>query len=114
MEINTNLRDKENSEFRENILDGIIKAKDLVNLDSAKMLSTEKKQKLNEEKKEECEKFRSDWDERHIKVYDGLYQCEKCKNWKTRQEEIHSKNECEPSALNITCAVCGNKWKIDL
>ena len=39
MEINTNLRDKENEEFKEKILSDEIKAEDLVTMDVTKMMN---------------------------------------------------------------------------
>lgn len=111
MEINTNLRDKENEEFKEKILSDEIKAEDLVTMDVTKMMNKKKQEKLNHEKEEAAESIRSDYNQRHIKAIEGVYTCRKCKGKRTTQTEMQTRSADEPMTLFITCLDCGNQWK---
>ncbi len=43
---------------------------------------------------------------------EGLFKCGKCKQSKTRYYQMQTRSADEPMTTFITCAVCGNKWKL--
>lgn len=111
MEINTNLRDKGNQEFKEKVLSGEITSEELCTMDVTKMMNKQKQEQLNHEKEEAAEAIRSDYNQRHQKATEGVYTCRKCKGKKTTQFEMQTRSADEPMTLFITCLNCGNQWR---
>lgn len=112
MEINTNLRDKENVEFKEKVILGEIKAEDLVNMDGFEMINKKKMDDINKAKVQAADSMRSDWAETHLDIKEGVYQCRKCKGRKTTQFELQTRSADEPMTMFIKCITCGNQWKL--
>ena len=102
---------KENEEFKNNIVEGIIQPEELSTMDVIKMVSKEKKEKIDETIKNQVSSIQSDWDLKHTKVTEGVYKC-KCGSNKTTQSEMQTRSADEPMTLFITCVVCGNRWKL--
>lgn len=71
------------------------------------------------------EMFPSNWEKelaivanRHIRqqiathdVPDGVFQCKKCKSWKTVYYQLQTRSADEPMTTFVTCAGCATHWK---
>lgn len=112
MEINTNLRDKDNVEFKEKVILGEIKAEDLVKMDGFEMINKQKMDSINKARIQAADSMRSDWEETHLDIKDGMYQCRKCGGRKTTQTQLQTRSADEPMTLFIKCFTCGNQWKL--
>ena len=103
---------KENTQFREKILNGEIKPEDLATMDVKEMIVQEKRDKINKTIENQVESVRSDWDQKHAKVTSGVYKCKKCGGDKTVQHEMQTRSADEPMTLFITCVNCQTTWKL--
>ena len=43
---------------------------------------------------------------------DGMYQCGKCKKWKTTFTEMQTRSADEPMTVFLTCLTCHNRWRM--
>lgn len=111
LEILHNIKDKDNIEFREGIVNGEIKPEELATMDEVKMLNKEKRKELDKTIEDKVNESRSDWDKKHSKVLSGVYKC-KCGSDKTTQFEMQTRSADEPMTVFISCVECGNSWKI--
>ena len=111
LEILHNIKDKDNIEFREGIVNGEIKPEELATMDEVKMLNKEKRKELDKTIEDKVNESRSDWDKKHSKVLSGVYKC-KCGSDKTTQFEMQTRSADEPMTIFITCVECGNRWRI--
>ena len=50
-------------------------------------------------------------DEQKEEIHDGIFQCRKCKSFKTSYYELQTRSSDEPMTCFITCHNCNNKWK---
>ena len=41
----------------------------------------------------------------------GVFQCGKCKSWKTRHSEAQTRSADEPMTVFVRCFGCGAHWK---
>ena len=114
LEIIHNVKDKDNIEFRQKIVNGEIKPEDLANMDEIEMVNTKKRNEINQTIEDKVNETRSDWDEKHTKVTSGLYKCRKCGGDKTTQFEMQTRSADEPMTIFIRCVECGNSWKIQI
>ena len=112
LEILHNIKDKDNIEFREGIVNGEIKPEELATMDEVKMLNKEKRKELDKTIEDKVNEARSDWDKKHSKVLSGVYKCRKCGGDKTTQFEMQTRSADEPMTIFITCVECGNRWRI--
>lgn len=112
LEILHNIKDKDNIEFREGIVNGKIKPEELATMDEVKMLNKAKRKELDKTIEDKVNEARSDWDKKHSKVLSGVYKCRKCGGDKTTQFEMQTRSADEPMTVFISCVECGNSWKI--
>jgi len=111
LEIIYNLKDEKNEEFRDNIVNGTIKPEDLCTMDAVEMLSKNKKEEIEKEIEKKVDEVRSDWQEKHGQVTEGVYKCSNCGGRKTIQHEQQTRSADEPMTLFITCLNCKKTWK---
>ena len=111
LEIIHNIKDKKNAEFRENIINGVIKPEDLCTMNAIDMLSKKRQKEIEEEKIKQVDEVRADWQEKHGQVTEGVYKCRVCGGKKTIQHEQQTRSADEPMTLFITCLNCKNTWK---
>ena len=111
IEIIHNIKDKKNAEFRENIINGVIKPEDLCTMNAIDMLSKKRQKEIEEEKIKQVDEVRADWQEKHGQVTEGVYKCRVCGGKKTIQHEQQTRSADEPMTLFITCLNCKNTWK---
>jgi transcription elongation factor S-II len=93
------------------ILSGVIKTKDIASLEPAALwldgpwARTEEAIKEKQVKMDIAEKkFESD-------DYKGLYQCGRCKSWKTTYYQMQTRSADEPMTTFVTCVNCSKRWK---
>ena len=111
LEIIHNLKDEKNEEFRENIINGKIKPEELCTMNSVDMLSKNKQKEIEKEKEKKVDEVRTDWQEKHGQVTEGVYKCRVCGGRKTIQHEQQTRSADEPLTLFITCLNCKNTWR---
>ena len=111
LEIIHNLKDEKNEEFRENIINGKIKPEELCTMNSLDMLSKNKQKEIEKEKEKKVDEVRTDWQEKHGQVTEGVYKCRVCGGRKTIQHEQQTRSADEPMTLFITCLNCKNTWR---
>ena len=111
LEIIHNIKDKDNTEFREGIVNGKLSPEDLSTMDVIKMVNQEKRKEINQTIENRVNEARSDWNEKHAKVTEGVYKCKKCGGKKTTQSEMQTRSADEPMTIFIHCVDCGNSWK---
>ena len=111
LEIIHNIKDENNLEFRENIINGIITSDDLCTMNANEMLNKAKKDEIKKEIEKKVDEVRSDWIEKHGLVTEGVYKCGKCGCKKTTQYEQQTRSADEPMTLFITCKNCKNTWR---
>ena len=103
---------KENKQFRDKIMSGEIKPKDLATMEVKEMFEKEKRKQLDKKIENLVNAARSDWDQKHAKVTSGVYKCKICGGDKTIQYEIQTRSADESMTLFITCVKCKNVWKL--
>lgn len=111
LEIIHNLKDENNNEFRNNIIDGKITPEELCTMDATEMLNKNKQEEIEKQIKERIDEVRTDWNEKHGEVTEGVYKCRVCGGKKTIQHEQQTRSADEPMTLFITCVNCKNTWK---
>ena len=111
LEIIHNLKDENNNEFRNNIIDGKIKPEELCTMDATEMLNKNKQEEIEKQIKERIDEVRTDWNEKNGEVTEGVYKCRVCGGKKTIQHEQQTRSADEPMTLFITCVNCKNTWK---
>lgn len=111
LEIIHNLKDENNNEFRNNIIEGKIKPEELCTMDATEMLNKNKQEEIEKQIKERIDEVRTDWNEKHGEVTEGVYKCRVCGGKKTIQHEQQTRSADEPMTLFITCVNCKNTWK---
>lgn len=112
LEIISNVKDDKNYDFRDKIIKGEYKPEDLATMDAFEMVNKNKKKEIQQNIENNINSVRSDWDEKHAPVTEGVYKCSKCGGKKTRQHEMQTRSADEPMTIFIHCVNCGNSWKI--
>ena len=112
LEIISNVKDDKNYDFRDKIIKGEYKPEDLAIMDAFEMVNKNKKKEIQQNIENNINSVRSDWDEKHAPVTEGVYKCSKCGGKKTRQHEMQTRSADEPMTIFIHCVNCGNSWKI--
>lgn len=72
------------------------------------ILSKKRKKEIEEEKEKKVNEVRSDWQEKHGQVTEGVYKCKVFGGKKTIQHEQQTRSADEPMTLFITCLKCKN------
>jgi transcription elongation factor S-II len=110
LEILHNIKDEENKEFRQNIVDGKISPEELSIMDENDMQSKSKREKIQEK----IEKKIIDYYGTELERTDneGVFKCPKCGHKKTIQHEIQTRSADEPMTIFIHCLSCKYVWKI--
>jgi transcription elongation factor S-II len=111
LEIISNVKDEKNYDFRDKIIKGQYKPEDLATMDVFEMVNKDKKKEIQQNIENNIDSVRSDWDEKHIPVTEGVYKCSKCGEKRTTQHEMQTRSADEPMTLFIRCVNCGNRWK---
>lgn len=44
-------------------------------------------------------------------ISDGIFQCKKCKKYKTTHYQMQTRSADEPMTTFVSCLNCGNRWK---
>lgn len=117
-----NLKDSSNIQFKESILNGTIKTKDIANMSSYEI----KPQIWNTSDEEHKQKLGLFLKLRYLNGYvcknenievseekDGMYQCEKCGHRKIDLFQLQTRSADEPMTIFFTCRKCEYKWKDD-
>jgi transcription elongation factor S-II len=108
----SNLKDPDNEEFRVNILSGKLSPEILAKMEVTEMASRKKKNERTQMEEEAFSAMRSDWNQKHAIISEGMYTCRKCKGKRTTSQEIQMRSADEPMTIFITCVDCGNSWRI--
>ena len=108
----SNLKDPDNEEFRINILSGKLSPEVLAKMEVTEMASNKKKYERTQMEEEAFSAMRSDWNQKHALVSEGMYTCGKCKGKRTTTQEIQMRSADEPMSIFITCVDCGHQWRI--
>lgn len=111
LEIIHNIKDPNNKEFRENIINGSISPEELCTMSATDMLNKKRKEEIEKEIEKKVDEVRADWQEKHGKITEGLYTCKNCGCKKTQQYEQQTRSADEPMTLFITCVNCKTTWK---
>ena len=110
--VSTNISDKNNVDFINDILSGKISENDIPKMDARSMASKNKKKEIKQQQNNMFDSIRSDWDLIHAPVFEGMHTCRKCGKKRTKTQELQMRSSDEPMTLFITCLNCRNKWKI--
>lgn len=97
--IASNLQDKNNTDFKSAVVDGIFSPVEITTMDVKKMASSELQTKRQMVEKESFNSIRSDWADIHAPVGVGMYTCENCKGQRTTSKEIQLRGADEPMTL---------------
>ena len=108
----SNLKDPDNEEFRIDILSGKLSPEVLAKMEVTEMASKKIKNERTQMEEEAFDATRSDWNQKHALVSEGMYTCRKCKGKRTTTQEIQMRSADEPMSIFITCVDCGNQWRI--
>lgn len=108
----SNILDVKNKDFKLSILNGKLTPHRLVTMDVKEMLNQDLKTERAQTEKAMFESLRSDWQDEHAQVAEGMYTCESCKGKRTTSKEIQMRSADEPMTLFIRCVDCGNEWRI--
>ena len=108
----SNLKDPDNEEFRINILSGKLSPEVLAKMEVTEMASNKKKSERTQMEEEAFSAMRSDWNQKHALISEGMYTCGKCKGKRTTTQEIQMRSADEPMSIFITCVDCGHQWRI--
>jgi S-adenosylmethionine:tRNA-ribosyltransferase-isomerase (queuine synthetase) len=108
----TNISDKNNVDFINDILNGRISEDEIPKMDARSMASKNKKKEIKQQQNNMFDSIRSDWDLIHAPVFEGMHTCRQCGKKRTKTQEFQMRSSDEPMTLFITCLTCGNKWKI--
>lgn len=108
----SNLKDPDNEEFRINILSGKLSPEVLAKMEVTEMASNKKKSERTQMEEDAFSAMRSDWDQKHAIISEGMYTCGKCKGKRTTTQEIQMRSADEPMSIFITCVDCGKQWRI--
>ncbi len=92
----SNLKNKNNLEFKEKIINGEISLSNLVDMDVKDMASTEMQSKRKQAEDEGFKSRRSDWNSIHSSQQIGIYNCEQCKSQKTSSFQMQIRGADEP------------------
>lgn len=92
----SNLKNKNNSEFKEKIINAEISLNSLVDMDVKDMASTEMQSKRKQAEEEGFKSRRSDWNSIHSSQQIGIYNCENCKSQKTSSFQMQIRGADEP------------------
>lgn len=111
LEIMHNLKDENNNEFRNDIIEGKITPEELCTMEATEMLNKNKQEEIEKQIKDKIDEVRTDWIETHGQVTEGMYKCRVCGGKKTIQHEQQTRSADEPMTLFITCVNCKNTWK---
>ena len=111
LEIMHNLKDENNNEFRNDIIEGKITPEELCTMEATEMLNKNKQEEIEKQIKDKIDEVRTDWNEKHGQVTEGMYNCRICGGKKTIQHEQQTRSADEPMTLFITCVNCKYTWK---
>ena len=111
LEIMHNLKDENNNEFRNDIIEGKITPEELCTMEATEMLNKNKQEEIEKQIKDKIDEVRTDWNEKHGQVTEGMYKCRVCGGKKTIQHEQQTRSADEPMTLFITCVNCKFTWK---
>lgn len=92
----SNLKNKNNLEFKEKIINGEIALINLIDMDVKDMASTEMQSKRKQAEDEGFKSRRSDWNSVHSSQQVGIYNCEECKSQKTSSFQMQIRGADEP------------------
>ncbi len=92
----SNLKNKNNIEFKEKIINGEISLSNLVDMDVKDMASTEMQTKRKQAEEEGFKSRRSDWNSIHSSQQVGIYNCEQCKSQRTTSFQMQIRGADEP------------------
>lgn len=91
-----NLKDKNNKELKERILDNKVTPKELATMDVKEMASSELQSKRQKAEEEGFNSLRSDWNAVHQTASEGIYTCENCGQSRTTSFQLQIRGADEP------------------
>jgi len=103
-----NLKEKSNPGLRESVVSGEITPQKLCNMSSQDMGSEERKQadlKMKEAN------FYNALGSEEMGAETDAFQCNRCKQRKTRYRQQQTRSADEPMTTFVTCTNCNNRWK---
>ena len=92
----SNLKNKNNLEFKEKIVKGEILLKDLIDMDVKEMASSEMQNKRKQAEEDGFKSRRSDWNSIHASQSIGMYNCENCKSQRSSSHQLQIRGADEP------------------
>lgn len=106
--ITSNLRQKNNPELRERIINGELPAAQLINMSVKDLAPESLRQELEEIKRRNLYNAQGATQERAVT---DRFTCGKCKEKKVSYYQLQTRSADEPLTTFCTCENCGNRWK---
>lgn len=112
---------KKNSPLREDLLQDVVSAEQLINMSAEELATEEKRHEIQKLRDDAFQKARLDWaDANEDKINKqcgialdakGLFTCGRCKSSKTSNTQKQTRSADEPMTVFVQCHNCGNRWK---
>ncbi|CEP22604.1 Transcription elongation factor S-II AltName: Full=TFIIS [Cyberlindnera jadinii] len=106
--LTSNLRQKNNPELRQRVIDGELAASQLINMSTKELAPESLKKELEEIKKKNLFNAQGATQERAVT---DRFTCGKCKEKKVSYYQLQTRSADEPLTTFCTCENCGNRWK---
>jgi len=108
--ISFNLKNTNNVEFKENILNNVIQIKTIVNMKPQEIYPAVWEKVFQNRIKKEMMRLKNEGKELELAV-EGQYTCSKCKCKKITYYELQTRSADEPMTAYFTCLNCQHHWK---
>ena len=114
---------KKNTSLTSQLILGQVSSKELVEMSSEQLISTEKQKELEERKNKLMDANMLDWEAQNedkinemcgIKgelLQASLFTCGRCKSTKTTSTQKQTRSADEPMTVFVLCLNCNNRWK---
>lgn len=111
---------KKNSPLREDLLQDVVSAEQLINMSAEELATEEKRHEIQKLRDDAFQKARLDWADANedkinkqcgIEDAKGLFTCGRCKSSKTSNTQKQTRSADEPMTVFVQCHNCGNRWK---
>jgi transcription elongation factor S-II len=111
---------KKNAPLREDLLQQLVTAEQLIAMSSEELATAEKRNELIKLRDDAFQRARLDWADANeekinkqcgIADAKGLFTCGRCKSSKTSNTQKQTRSADEPMTVFVQCHNCGNRWK---
>lgn len=111
---------KKNAPLREDLLQQLVTAEQLVTMSSEELATAEKRNEILKLRDDAFQRARLDWADANeekinkqcgIADAKGLFTCGRCKSSKTSNTQKQTRSADEPMTVFVQCHNCGNRWK---